>query len=341
MIRHIFLLFCFIVFLSACYRFKPRTAFDPAQSPPAPDYSTLGSWAAHPDKKDPADQVPCSFLSNNQDSALVDVFFLHPTTLTGYHRDDRCWNGDISNERLNIKTDSAPILFQGSIFNGVGRVYAPFYRQAHLDAFFCDDKTSAASALHLANADALAAFDYYLKHWNKGRPFILAGHSQGGLHTLAILRDRIENTPLEQQLVVAYVVGWPVKPTDLKKIQPCETPDQLDCYCTWRTWERKKGKKKAEDKDVVCTNPLTWSTQPGVYAPKALNRGGVVRPFCAIYPGITDAEVYNGLLLASRPKFQGSILFLKKNYHVGDLNLYYMNVRENAELRAQTYLKRR
>ena len=312
--RHVLLLFCSVVFLCACYRFKPRSGFDPAQTPPAPDYTRLGCWAAHPDKNDPADQLPCPFLTNNQDSAAIDVFFLHPTTLTGYHHDDRRWNGDIYDERLNIKTDSAPILFQGSIFNGVGRVYAPRYRQAHLNVFFGEDKASNMQALQIAHADALAAFDYYLKHWNKGRPFILAGHSQGGLHTLAILRERIENTPLEQQLVVAYVVGWPVKTTDLKKIQPCETPDQLDCYCTWRTWERKKGKKKGIDDTYVCTNPLTWSTKEGVYAPKIRNKGGVVRPFCAIYPGITDAEVYNGLLLADRPKFQGSMLFLKKNY---------------------------
>ena len=343
MIRPVLLLFCCCLCLCACYRFKPRNAFDPAQIPPAPNYASLESWAAHPDKADPADQVPCPFLTNKQDSALIDVFFLHPTTLTGSHRGDRHWNGDLSDQRLNIKTDSSPILFQGSIFNSVGRVYAPRYRQAHLNAFFGNDTDSDAKALHVAYADALTAFDYYLEHWNQGRPFILVGHSQGALHTLSLLRDRIENTPREQQLVVAYVIGWPVKATDLKKIKPCETPDQLDCYCTWRTWERKEGIKRAKDaKDgVVCTNPLNWSIEKGQYASKELNKGGVVRPFCAIYQGITDAEVYNGLLLADRPKFKGSFFFRTKNYHVGDLNLYYMNVRENAELRTETYLKRR
>jgi hypothetical protein len=330
-----------VLFLSSCYRFKPREPFDAMPVPPAPDYTRLECWAAHPLKNDPADQVPCPFLVNRQDSAAIDVFFLHPTTLTGYHRDDRRWNGDIYDERLNMKTDSAPILFQASIFNGVGRVFAPRYRQAHLNVFFGEDTVSNIKALRLAHADALAAFDTYLKTWNNGRPFILVGHSQGAFHTLRLLRERVENTPLEQQLVAAYMVGWPVKESDLKKIKPCETPDQLDCYCTWRTWERKAGRKRAEDDDVVCTNPLTWTTTQGAYAPKSANKGGVVRPFCAVYPGITDAEVYRGLLLADRPKFQGSILFLKKNYHPGDLNLYYMNVRENAELRAANYLQRR
>ena len=27
--------------------------------------------------------------------------------------------------------------------------------------------------------DGTAAFDYYIKHYNNGRPFILLGHSQG------------------------------------------------------------------------------------------------------------------------------------------------------------------
>lgn len=341
MTRHVLLLFCSVVFLSACYRFKPHDAFDPAQTPPAPDYARLECWAAHPEKNDPADRVPIADLHNEQATASVDVFFLYPTTLTGNHKSERRWNGDVYNKRLNEKTDSSSILFQASLFNSAGRVFAPRFRQAHLNVFFGKDTASAAQALDVSYEDVLAAFDYYMKNWNQGRPFILAGHSQGGLHVLSLLRERIENTPLEKQLVVAYIAGWPVRRSDLKKIQPCETPEQLGCYCSWRTWERKAGKKRAKNEDYICTNPLTWSIEEGQYASKELNKGGVVRPFNHVYPNITDAEVYNGYLLADRPKFKGSVFFRKKNYHVGDLNLYYLNVRENAELRAQTYLQRR
>jgi hypothetical protein len=66
----------------------------------------------------------------------------------------------------------------------------------------------------------------------------------------------------------------------------------------------------------------------------------VVRPFERLYPGITDAEIHKGILLASKPKFKGSFFFRRKNYHIGDLNLYYMNVRENAQARAKAFSRR-
>jgi hypothetical protein len=158
---------------------------------------------------------------------------------------------------------------------------------------------------------------------------------------LYLLRDYVEGKPLQQQLVAAYLVGWPVQENFLQQIKPCRTPEETGCYCTWRTWNRDYALKKDFRRDgVVCTNPLTWTTAEGQYAPKSQNLGGVVRPFCAIRPAIVDAEVHEGVLLSSKPKFPGSVLFLRKNYHIGDLNLYYMNVRENAQERVGAFMRR-
>jgi hypothetical protein len=96
---------------------------------------------------------------------------------------------------------------------------------------------------------------------------------------------------------------------------------------------------KAKDTTIVCTNPLTWSIKEGVYAPASANKGGVLRPFCAVYPAIADAQVHKGVLLCQKPKFPGSIFLFSKNYHPGDLNLYYVNVRENAQIRAKAFVK--
>ncbi len=324
----------------ACGSVRPKEPFDLAKAPPVPDYSDLENWAAHPDKKDPADQTPCPDMKDGQSGAAVDVFFLHPTTYTGALRSQRDWNAAVDDAATNKKTDDGTILFQASIFNGAGRIFAPRYRQAHLNAFFTKDKVSAQKALELAYEDTKAAFEYYLAHWNHGRPFIIAAHSQGSRHALYLLRDYVEGKPLEQQLVAAYLVGWPVGQKFFKQLKPCNAPDETDCYCTWRTWEREFGLKHAFERDIVCTNPLLWTTEEGKYAPKSANKGGVVRPFCAVRPQIVDAEVYRGVLLCSRPKFPGSFFFRTKNYHIGDLNLYYMNVRENAEARVKAYLKR-
>jgi hypothetical protein len=336
---HSFLLLA-LASLAAC-AVRPRGTFDTAKVPPAPDYSNLDNWAAHPDKKDFADRTPLPSIREAQADAPADIIFLYPTTYTGSSRHERAWNAAVGDSKTNSKTDQTTILFQASIFNGAGRVFAPRYRQAHLQIFFKDKNTpSARAAYELAYTDVEAAFRYYLEHWNGGRPFIIAAHSQGAGHAKTLLRKWVEGKPLQNQLVAAYIVGWPVERDYFKALQPCETPEQTGCYCTWRTWERDSGRRRKPAPDIVCTNPLLWTTTEGQYAPASLNLGGVVRPFAKTYPAITDAEVCQGLLLAKRPKFQGSFFFRRKNYHIGDLNLYYLNVRANAECRARAFVRK-
>lgn len=326
-----------ILLFSQCARHHPIGTYQVPLATTAPDYHNMAYWAAHPQKKDPSDRVPKGLTRMPADTQATDVFFLYPTSLIGNKRNHARWNADVNDGKLNDDTDNSSILFQASIFNAAGQVYAPRYRQAHLQAFYGKDTTSARLALQLAYTDVLAAFDYYLKYENKGRPFILAAHSQGTVHARQLIRDRIENTSLQQQMVVAYLVGYPIPKTYFKAVQPCTTPDQTGCYCTWRTWERAYALRKGNQPDVVCTNPLVWTTQSGQYAPKNLNKGGVVKPFEAVRPAITDAEVNRGFLLARKPKFPGSFLLRRKNYHIGDLNLYYVNVRENAVQRARIW----
>lgn len=326
-----------LITLAGC-AVHPKKAFDAAQVPPVPDFSTLNNWAAHPDKKDPADRTPDG-LQDEQDSAAVDVFFLYPTSYVGA-RGEKNWNADVNDAKVNKKTDESSILFQASIFNGVGRVFAPRYRQAHLHVFYGKkDSVSARAALDLAYSDVKAAFQYYLDHWNQGRPFVIAGHSQGARHAMVLIREMIENQGLASQFVAGYIVGWPVQNNFYRQMKPCATPEETGCFCTWRTFNRNYGLRKAFQTEVICTNPLSWSLTEREYAQKSANTGAVIRPFHVVRPQSTDAEIYKGILLANKPKFPGSVLFVRKNYHIGDLNLYYMNVRENARSRARQYLQ--
>src|SRR3954466_5565040 len=111
------------------------------------DYSKTDNWAALPVKSDNADWVPeKSSLKNNQDSAKVDVFFIHPTTdVTGYFG-----NTDIDDRSVNKQTDNFPIKFQASVFNGSCKVYAPRYRQAVLNNFFTRKSEKSQAAFDLA-----------------------------------------------------------------------------------------------------------------------------------------------------------------------------------------------
>jgi len=145
-----------------------------------PDYSNLDYWAAHPWKWDPSDSIPAPLRGEKRDS-LVDVFFLHPTTYTSMKRIKRTKedNAGIDDDYINAKTDYTTILYQASVFNQHARIFSPRYRQGHISMFFLSDKIRAAKAFDLAYEDLKTAFIYYLQHWNAGRPFIIAAHSQG------------------------------------------------------------------------------------------------------------------------------------------------------------------
>lgn len=303
--------------------------------PSSIDYSIPSNWAAHPSQEDQADRAPKG-LENKQSEALVDVFFLHPTTLV---KKPKLWNASIEDAKVNQKTDETSILYQASIFNESARVFAPRYRQAHLHTFYSKDTVQAKKALDLAYEDIRSAFEYFLENENQNRPIIIAGHSQGALHGKRLLEEFFENKPIKKRLVVAYLVGWPVLKQEYSDIPPCETPHQTGCVCSWRTFKHGFTPKKYFLGDsILVTNPLSWKTDK-TYVPKEQSQGAVLRDFDTILPQIMDAQVENGMLWSHKPKFPGSILFIRRNYHIGDLNLFYMDVRENVRQRVDAFWK--
>lgn len=325
---------------SACTTLQPVGNYEAQPPPPAPDYSQSRYWAALPDQQDPADRVPSETLKEEQQTAEVDVFFLHPTTYTGSKKGEDNWNGPVDNESLNKKTDESTILHQASIFNGSGRVYAPRYRQAHLNAYFTKDQASAKAAFALAYQDAKAAFEYYLKHYNQGRPIIIASHSQGTTHGMELVREYFDEQDLQEKLVVAYLVGIPVPRDYFKNIRPCQRPEDLQCICSWRSWRRGYTPPRFDqEQGIIVTNPLIWTTDDN-YADAQLNEGTVLRRFGKVKKGIADAQIHKSILWVNKPKFFGSIFLKAKNYHVGDFNLFYMNVRNNARRRVEAFLNR-
>lgn len=302
-----------------------------------PDYSDLNYWAAHPDKWDPSDSIPRPLRKMERDT-FVDVFFLHPTMYTKRIKDNNL-NADIDDPYLNAKTDYSTILYQASVFNQHARIYAPRFREAHISAYYLKDSTAALKAFDLAYEDVKAAFEYYLKNYNHGRPIIIASHSQGTTHALRLLKDYFENKPLQKQLVAAYLVGMPIPKDFFSSLKMCEDTLQTGCLCGWRTF--RKGYKppylEVEKGNSLVTNPLIWRTD-STYASRKKNSGSVLYKFNKIYRATTDAQIYNGVIWVRRPEFPWSFLYNTKNYHVGDINLYYMNVRKNTEQRIRAFL---
>lgn len=304
---------------------------------PDPDYTNLEHWAAHPYKKDPSDSLPLQLQKEYFPDSTVDVFFVHPTTFTD--GDDPRINADINEPWLNVRTDYTTILFQASVFNEL-RVFAPRYRQAHVRAYFMQDTVAARAAFDKAYADVKAAFQYYLDHFNGGRPIIIAGHSQGSTHSIRLLKEFFDGTTLGNRLVVAYIPGMNIPQNIFTSLQPCTDSLQTGCFCGWRTY--KKGYEPlvaVPYRESYVTNPLTWTTDE-TYAPALLNQGGVLRDFDKIHIHVTDAQVHNNFLWVKKPKFRGSLLYRSKNYHIGDINLFYLNIRSNIQTRIRLFWKR-
>jgi hypothetical protein len=325
--------FILLGFITACSITKsPKKPFEAYQPSSPPDYSKESAWSALPQKEDYADHVPLPLQNEETTQPAADVFFIHPTTFMG----GLAWNADINDTELNAKTDERAIKHQASIFNQSGRVYAPRYRQMSFGGFFTEDTTSEKKALMLAYRDVKTAFQYYLRNYNENRPIIIASHSQGTVHAIRLIQEFFDGTELQPQLVAAYLPGWPVTPATFSSIPACLSPDQTGCVTSWNSWKMGSLPKNYDSfyKGAIVTNPITWKTDDSL-APKSKHKGFVTSKYDKVIPQKLEAQGNNGILLVSKPfRFTPT-----SNLHVGDFNLFWVDVRENVALRIKHYLQ--
>ncbi|MBS1542153.1 MAG: DUF3089 domain-containing protein [Bacteroidetes bacterium] len=335
-------LIAFVGFLlSGCAGIYPiNIHYEDSPVPPAPDYSQSASWASHPDKKDAADSLPLSSrLVDGQQEARADVFFIYPTIFVGKPNNEYQWNASVSDSKLNEKIQATTILNQASIFNGACKVYVPYYRQAHLYTFYTHNSSDSLKALNLAYEDIRNAFQYYLDHFNHGRPIVIASHSQGSYHAVRLLREFFDGKELQKQLVMAYLIGKAI-PTDyFQKIKPTEGPEEPGTWASWNTFAHGfyPGNYKRYYTKALSTNPLLWNSGESL-ATREMNKGGA-GPGFTILPNLTDAQNHDHLLWIHKPYVKGRIFIRKKVWHRADMNLFYLNIRENVALRVDTFFK--
>ena len=310
----------------------PSHSFDQAAPPIEPDYSRLDHWAALPGRQDWADRVPVGNFIDSQEKASVDVFFLHPTTYVSAES----WNQSLNDNSTNLRTDQFVMQGQASVFNGCCRVYAPRYRQATLYSFF-DVSGSGEQALALAYRDVREAFRYYLTYFNKGRPFVVAGHSQGSHHLDKLLAEEIAGTPLANQMVAAYPIGYEINGDN--GIPVCEHPTQTGCQITWNSVGPHVGEFLGSS-DNVCVNPLTWRND-SIPATHDANIGSVnFEAGGEPEPGVADAECRSGRLWISEIRSRHYLLMPlgRDNYHIYDYALFYLSIRENVQRRVEAFM---
>jgi hypothetical protein len=196
------------------------------------------------------------------------------------------------------------------------------------------------AAFDTAYRDIREAFIYFLNTFNRGRPIIIASHSQGTTHAKRLLKEFFDtDSTLRSRLVAAYLLGIPVEKNLYEVLQPC--PDSLSttCYISWRTYRNGyKGKYiSTADTSIAVVNPYTWQTTPGEVS-RQMHKGAVLLKFNKVYTHTQSAAVSGNALWISKPRFPGAFLYTTRNYHAGDYNLFYLDIREDIRRRINRFL---
>jgi len=317
-----------------------------------PDYADDSSWIAKPGLADD----PSLWRPTDDPRPMVPkpahAFYIHPTT---YLERDR-WNAPLD-DRASRDRAALFVQSQASALGDAAAVWAPRYRQAAYGAFLLDNK-DARAALDLAYSDVARALDRFIASVPPGEPIVLAGHSQGALHLMRLLRKRVAGKPVRSRIAAAYVAGWPLSvAADLPALglPPCRAPGQAGCILSWMSFAEPANPElvidsyessagltgaKRERQDILCVNPLT-GTQGGA-APPAAN-GGTLVPAAdlrsaTLVPGRVGARCDKGLLIleGAIPPL-GPYVLPGNNYHVYDYALFWDAIRRDAERRVAAW----
>jgi pimeloyl-ACP methyl ester carboxylesterase len=299
--------------------------FDSKSIPPQPNYSQTDSWLALPE-------------SSNR--FAVDVFWVYPTIL----HNNTDWLMDITSPEQQSAA-AATLYKQAAVFSCQANLYAPYYRQMNMAALGLGAKQQS-ELIAYGLDDVWAAFTYYLKHCNQGRPFILAGHSQGSNIIVDLAIRHWGSTNAEDRLVAAYAIGWSITEKDLAanpSIHICESPNQTNCFINYNTMAA--GRQEAAPTrapGAIVVNPLSWTTNDS-FVPASRNMGATFADHdrSETRAHFTSAQIVDsGLVVAPAdltmmPAAPG---FPKGVYHVYDYALFFENLRTNAAQRIQQML---
>lgn len=201
---------------------------------------------------------PTNWLSLPTAQKNVDVFYVYPTVSS-----NETGAMDISDEDERALANG---IFdaQASLFLPYANVFAPYYRQMSTNVNMTGVSVATETEeFQQGAADVLDAFDYYIENLNPDRPFILAGHSQGTMALIELIKARFgDDAELRDRLVVAYLIGYTVTDSDLNAagLTAAQNATDVGVVVTFNTQSvTSEGGPMLMD-GAHCINPLNWRT---------------------------------------------------------------------------------
>lgn len=231
----------------------------------------------------PEGSVPFSFRPARDPG--FDCFYVYPTQSA-----QTTANANLARDQ-ELKLVAAN---QASQFSRVCDVYAPVYRQYT----FASPVTN--RVRDIAYAGVLAGFREYLAKYNRGRGFVLLGHSQGASHLARLLDEVVDrNEGIRDRMISAIVPGsnnvyvpkGKAVGGSLSRIPACRIGDQIGCVMAWSVyldrgaaglpanatfgrlgtgyWVYPEKRPDPDRYEVLCTNPAELSGDSGLMKPLA------------------------------------------------------------------------
>ena len=310
----------------------------------ASDYSQKRNWLSQRETADKA----------------VDLVYLYPSSCEDPLADTIC-SVDNAIMRITAKRNFAQ---QASAFEPVANLFAPYWRQVNgtkLSKMTFEEIDEAEWAE--PRTDVYAALDYYFENLNQGRPYFLAGHSQGSRLSYMVLSEYMKEHPEHySKMIAAYCIGDSLTRTYLEKnphVKAAERADDLGVVVSWNTeGPANKGKDcLVVSPEAMSINPLNWCVDEtpadsqlnlGSFVPHLLTPGMDELPIKA--DAVIDLE--RGTVMVMNPAFEKYTItgltgmqnlekvFGPASYHGCDYSFFYLNIRENARLRAEAWFKK-
>lgn len=286
-------------------------------TPPAPIYSDSTQW----------------FICDR--GAEADLFYIISTE-TGDHliRTDTSHFADTYDDyqRGRMRHEMHAV---DSFYSGRLNYFSPYYRQVSMESWATEEM--ALSRLPLALSDCRRSWNYYLKYLNQGRPFILAGFSQGA-HALMDIMKRMPDS-VAKRMVAAYVIGYKVTAEDtaachhLRPAMGATDTGVTICFNSVKSITAEI--PVVSGGTVFCINPINWRTDT-VSAPFVLYG----RKKNDTLSARLDPE--SRLLLIDGYQNDKPMPVIGKpgNYHHLELKFFYPYIRKNMADRVAAFLKK-
>ena len=296
----------------------------------------------------PAALVKDGVLDGNAADSLkaVDVFYIYPT-VTGFRPETEVCD---MTDTMMVAGAQMVRQIQTAVFEETCNVFMPYYRQISMPKPGSD---YSAIIDYVSKFDATDALDYYLNNLNQGRPFILAGHSQGASVLIALLENYMTKHPEAlQRMVAAYPIGFAVTKDWLAKtgLKFAEGATDTGVIVSWNT----EGPTNLKEKNMtlapggISINPINWK-RDDTYADVKENLGSLTVEGKLVTPGIADARVdtARGSVVVTTADAKlyaipadGAEMFGPESYHLHDYGFFFNNFKQNVADRIKAYMKK-